>query len=180
MAFSKPVPGDLFGSPHKLLYVAAAVIPMGWVSAVSLFQHLTRQLSLLPRYSGAQLNPLQEWRRDARLPLRIHAEHQEWFQHYLDDFDAPCLVQKDNAHAALGVPSPILQERRLACAAHNIAWSKEKAIEGQVVVERMGALVDGDLGTVGVQPTKVLQLIHFGLHVCSCELCHCKKLAIFF
>ena len=83
---------------------------------------------------GAQFNPLLEWRRDARLPLRIEAEHQEWFQHYLDDVDAPCRVQNDVAHTALGVPLRTLHERRLACAEHNIAWSREKVIEGQIVV----------------------------------------------
>ena len=68
MAFRKPVPGHLFHSSLPWLYVSAAVIPMGWLSAVSLFQHLTRQLSYLPKPMGAQLDPRSEWRRDAKLP----------------------------------------------------------------------------------------------------------------
>ena len=46
MTFQIPIPGHLIGSTSELAYVAAAVIPMGWIDAVPLFQHLQRQLAI--------------------------------------------------------------------------------------------------------------------------------------
>ena len=44
MAFKWPVPGHLVGMPgHKEVFVSSAVIPMGWLNAVGLFQHLHRR-----------------------------------------------------------------------------------------------------------------------------------------
>ena len=62
---------------------------MGWLSAVSLFQHVQRRISLCPYPHGAQLPAEKEWRRDCPLPLRADVQSQSWFQIYLDDFDAP-------------------------------------------------------------------------------------------
>ena len=63
IAFSKPIPGHLINSPEEKVYLASAVIPMGWVNAVALFQHLMRRIT--HHYSG--ISPMVEWRRDAAL-----------------------------------------------------------------------------------------------------------------
>ena len=66
----KSVPGHVLGRPElEEVFPALTVIPMGWVLAVFLFQHIHRRLALLPP-TGSAL-PLQgEWRRDARRPLQ--------------------------------------------------------------------------------------------------------------
>ena len=65
MAFKLPVPGEVVGRPDiDSIHVAAAVIPMGWVNAVSLFQHLHRRIGLAEFPVGAGLDPADEWRRD--------------------------------------------------------------------------------------------------------------------
>ena len=46
MAFTWPVPGHLVGSDAAMEYVSSRVIPMGWIQAVSLFQHLHCQLGM--------------------------------------------------------------------------------------------------------------------------------------
>ena len=54
MTFKLPVPGRIVGRPDReKVYVASAVIPMGWINAVSLFQHLHRQAGLA-REPGVQ------------------------------------------------------------------------------------------------------------------------------
>ena len=48
MTLKMPVPGPLVGRPADcaLIHVASAVIPMGWINAVSLFQYLRRRAGL--------------------------------------------------------------------------------------------------------------------------------------
>ncbi|CAE7392395.1 abcC8 [Symbiodinium microadriaticum] len=69
MAFRWPVAGHLVGMPHEVeVYVAAAVIPMGWINAVGLFQHLHRRLGLAAEPVGAEHPAELEWRRDRPVP----------------------------------------------------------------------------------------------------------------
>ena len=53
MAVRWPVPSELLGLQGGPVYVCSAVIPMGWLNAVSLFQHLHRRLGLAPVPVGA-------------------------------------------------------------------------------------------------------------------------------
>ena len=48
MAFAWPVPGELVGSSQAWEYVASRVIPIAWIQAPSLFQHLHRQVGMSP------------------------------------------------------------------------------------------------------------------------------------
>ncbi|CAE7175988.1 hypothetical protein AK812_SmicGene26686 [Symbiodinium microadriaticum] len=90
MTFKWPVPGRIVGRPDvDMIYVASGVIPMGWLNAVSLFQHLHRRAGLMSQPSGAGLVPSQEWRRDRPVPAGAVEGGGCWFQFYLDDFDCP-------------------------------------------------------------------------------------------
>lgn len=53
MTFRWPVPGVLLGLAVDWTYVCSAVIPMGWINAVSLFQHLHRRLGMTAPPSGS-------------------------------------------------------------------------------------------------------------------------------
>eukprot|EP00435_Cladocopium_sp_Y103_P073675 s72_g44.t1 len=66
-------------------YVCSAVIPMGWINAVSLFQHLHRRLGMAPRPLGAQFAEELEWRRDRAVPQPSDEKAVKWVQYYLDD-----------------------------------------------------------------------------------------------
>eukprot|EP00959_Pyramimonas_sp_CCMP1952_P462334 9483063-Pyramimonas_sp.AAC.1 len=79
MALRKPVPGSLVGRPQlKWVKMAVAVIPMGWLSAVSLFQHLHRRLGIGDGPHSAGPDKKVEWRRDRPLPLVPQAKAQAW------------------------------------------------------------------------------------------------------
>ena len=95
MAFKMPVAGHLVGRPEVTsIYVASAVILMGWINAVSLFQHLHRPAGLTREPVGAGLCPSGEWRRDKPVPKGAVEEQGTWFQCYFDDFDCPEKVPK--------------------------------------------------------------------------------------
>ena len=99
MTFKLPVPGRIVGRPDRdQVYVASAVIPMGWINAVSLFQHLHRQAGLAREPCGAGRDPAKEWRRDKPVPKGAVEPSGTWFQYYLDDFDCPEKVPRHRWH----------------------------------------------------------------------------------
>ena len=103
MAFEKRVPGSILGPRFahlEMAYVCSAVIPMGWINAVSLFQHLMRNLTLCAEPMGIAIPGNIEWRRDMPLPSAY-----AWVQSYLDDFDAPVIVSEKDASLHIGQPS---------------------------------------------------------------------------
>ena len=101
MCFRWPVPGELVGCPElKMAYVCSRVIPMGWINAVGLFQHLHRRLGLADPPIGAGFPAGAEWRRDRPNPQGSKTKELTWVQYYLDDFDNPEIIESSRAGAA--------------------------------------------------------------------------------
>ena len=90
-----------------------------------------------------------------------------WYQFYLDDFDAPEAVVAAAARRRQGKPSKFQRRMREAYGRTGVAWSHEKQNAGQLVVERMGALVDGQAGRISAPIEKLLHVISFGLWACT-------------
>ena len=177
MAFEKQVPGHILGPQHahsEMVYICSAVIPMGWINAVSLFQHLMRNLTFCDEPMGAAIPGDIEWRRDSPLPSAY-----AWVQCYLDDFDAPCIVPAKDAELHANLLSAALILRRLANARQGVAISESKAVLGALRTERMGALVDGERGRVGVSSERLFDICGFGLFLLSQLVVNCKGLAMF-
>ncbi|CAK0876192.1 unnamed protein product [Prorocentrum cordatum] len=150
-ALRKPVPGSLEGRPQlKWVKMAVAVTPMGWLSAVSLFQHLHRRLGIGDGPRSAGFDKKVERRRDRPLPLVPQAKAQARVQHYLDDFDSPEIVPESVATLIEGTISDFQERQRRAYSSARVPWSDKKAVCRQRRLVRMGALVDGDAGRVGV------------------------------
>eukprot|EP00971_Amphidinium_carterae_P058294 1153084-Amphidinium_carterae.1 len=84
MAISKPIRGDLIGHANATVYVSCRVLPMGWISACGVLQHVHRQLlSAIPR----SLEPSAEIRSDAAFPdVGAQALRTLW-QVYIDNVD---------------------------------------------------------------------------------------------
>ena len=140
MAFRWPVPGHVVGCPdQREVFLASAVIPMGWKNAVSLFQHLHRQLGLSPVPAGAGLPPDWEWRRDRPVPGSAVAEGGGWIQYYLDDFDAPEFVDRTDWQRLRGILSATHRRQREAYARKGVGISQDKAHVRELAVNRMGA-----------------------------------------
>lgn len=164
MAFKWRVPGSLVGlTSNAMTYVAASVIPMGWINAVSLFQHLHRQLGLQKEPFGANLPEDREWRRDRPIPISGQQQDTYWFQYYLDDFDAPEAVPAECWEQYKGTLSGVQQRQREAYARAGVSIAEGKSQCREPLVVRMGAEVDGLLGVVGMPRDKVLELLWFSL-----------------
>lgn len=162
MTFKWPVPGYIVDRPElSECFVAASVIPMGWINAVPLFQHLHRQLGMSDAEFSANHPPEAEWRRDRPMP-RVEPKLQPfWVQYYLDDYDCPELIPVESWEEVKGTFSTIHLNQRQAYDRVGVAISENKAHVRDPVVVRMGAEVDGIKGLISSPRTKVLETIWF-------------------
>ena len=159
LAFRWPVPGKEVGLPHlESVYLASAVIPMGWLNAVSLFQHLHRKLGISPVPAGAGLREEQEWRRDRAIPASATSLNGGWIQYYLDDFDCPEFVSRADWARLQGTLSATHRRQRASYARQGVGISPDKAHVRELRVTRMGAHIDGESGYIAVPPEKILEV----------------------
>eukprot|EP00971_Amphidinium_carterae_P330859 6464112-Amphidinium_carterae.2 len=178
-AINATVPGHQVGRPDlENAYLAFQVIPMGFGSAVAVFQHLHRRLGFLGPPRGAGHQPRMEWRRDAILPLIPESLHQEWVQYYLDDFDNVEIMPSCEASALVGNMSNTHSKQRAAYEFWGVGIAEEKSHQRCTLVERMGAAVDGEQGLVSVPPQKIWQLVGLVLHLVSKPVVHWKQMLV--
>lgn len=164
MAFAWPVPGHLVGGePGKMEYVASRVIPMGWIQAVSLFQHLHRSLGMTKQPAGAGHDVEKEWRRDRPVPQTSDGKVTEFVQFYLDDFDCPEVVPSVGWEDMVGTVSATHSKQRDAYQRWGVGISEDKAHVRDPRVIRMGAEVDGISGSVGAPILKKFEVSFFAL-----------------
>ena len=175
--FAWPVDGSVLDHPEwGETYLSCCVIPMGWGSAVSLFQHIHRRLGFLEIPRGAQHELAKEWRRDQPVPIYISKKLYDWVQFYLDDFDCPEAVEASTAQDLVGTVPDAQQRQRDAYKHVGIQTSEDKAVSRSPIVERMGAQVDGIVGTVRVPIEKVFTACVMCLFLHSCPLVHLRCL----
>ena len=163
MTFRWPIPGQRLGLGDKPIYLAACVIPMGWLNAVSLFQHLHRRLGLRPYPDGAGFEESMEWRRDRCSPLDSGGKTQSFIQYYLDDFDTPSIVPSEGWEKHQGKLTKLHQQQREAYERAGVGIAKDKTQLGQPVVCRMGAEIGGVEGLIGVPKEKRIENSYFTL-----------------
>ena len=163
MTFRWPVPGSLLGLPSEWVYVCSAVIPMGWLNAVSLFQHLHRQLGLQSPPKGAGFEEAKEWRRDRAMPQPSGQLATHWIQYYLDDFDAPEIVPAAAMESLVGTVSKTQQRQREAYKENGVDISLKKSQCREPKVVRMGAEIDGVKGLLSAPLSKKHEVLGFTL-----------------
>lgn len=162
MAFKWPVDPQVLGlTGDSPVYLAAKVIPMGWINSVSLFQHLHRRLGLSEFPVGAGFAEDSEMRRDRAIPVGAGQLCGGWLSYYLDDFDAPEIVCRFMVEELRGTVSAVRQRQREAYKRAGVQISEDKAHRREPRVERMGAQVDGLGGWLGVSQQKKLEVGYF-------------------
>ncbi|CAK0895307.1 unnamed protein product, partial [Prorocentrum cordatum] len=158
MAVGRPLAGELFGRSEPVVYVTSAVIAMGWSLAVPVFPHIHRRQYRLAPPLGAGLPLDGEWRRDCARPLVEAGSGQDagWWQGYIDDCDAPEIVEEVLACKLVGAPSDLQLQVRASCERASASFSAERAHCRQLRVKRMGADVDGVGGRLAAPASKAL------------------------
>ena len=103
--FSKPRRAPAVGGISRLEYVAVKVIPMGWLSAVGIVQHMHRRIATVGLKESAGLAQDRELRRDAPFPLRHLAGARWYWSMYVDDSEETEFVKSEQALELVGTVS---------------------------------------------------------------------------
>ena len=155
---------DVGCAPDKNFFLACAVIPMGWSSAVSIMQEIADRLTTIGR-----LPPENKVRRNCPLPYwmvetleQAKGKQHAWYHVYLDNF---CSMGK----TLFGEKD---QSGSLFHHAIEEAWEKEgvlnsinKRISNSDRATELGAEVDGREGTLGPSAERLTKLIQATLVV---------------
>lgn len=160
LAFNRAVPAQCL-PPHlqgREVYLAAKVLPMGFLNSVSLAQHVHRNLTLWSgrvAQEGEIVNPPElEIRKDR--PLTVG--NPSW-RIYLDNYD---LLEKAEA-AGIGGLEGSLAPSVLALRQEYERWeiprNMKKSVSRQLRAEVQGAQVDGELGVVYPRESKLLKYL---------------------
>ena len=165
---------DRPGSVH----VGAAVLPMGWASAVGVLQHAHRRLALRnPLSGGAGLLPACEIRRDAIFP-ELGLEEQAWSL-YLDDTNLLEVMEKKVASVLSQVPSDEQERLRKAYQHWGIPVSKDKSLVRAEKGEKLGAVLDGTKGLLKGATRRALETTSLGFWILSQDEVPRKALQVF-
>ena len=161
LTFGKPVLWrDLGVGADREAYLCSRVLAMGSSSAVALFQHVHRRSGIC-----RGLSPSMELRRDRKLPMNFEDRKAGCTQFFLDDADSPLLVPAEALAGTVGKTSRLQLQQRASAEAVGLAYSKDKAFEGEVKVERMGAHVDGIVGRISVPEKTLMSTYVFAIWV---------------
>ena len=163
MGFGKKAPESLIPGDgrDRPWYLAARVLPMGYLTRVGIAQHIHRAVVLKAMGSVKGLGcSVQELRRD-----RSFSTFPNLFRVYLDNFDQLQLVDRKTASLIEGTPSEVVQHLREQYAQSMLPRHPKKSVEQASHAEVQGAWLDGVQGTLCAKPAKVASYIALALEL---------------
>ncbi|CAK0819938.1 unnamed protein product [Prorocentrum cordatum] len=93
------------------------------------------------------------------------------FRVYIDDFDAPEVMQAAEAYRVVGAPGEMQLAMQQACARAEVAYTGDKSHARQLQLERMGASLDGSVGTARAPTDKTIELVRCILYALGRDYC---------
>ena len=178
-AFRKPVPRrvlGLSGDENQPVYIASQVLPMGWAAAVTVVQHIHRNIAL----GGAALPATRELHRQRCLPERETVKLSSFWNLYIDDLTVMEVIDEAGLEEARaqGTKSSIQVAMEAAYERLCVPYSKDKASTREEIFEKLGAFVDGRKGMIGVTSKRQLELLSLILFMMQQEKVPTKWLQI--
>ena len=173
LAFGKLVPSCLLppgeNRPHVL---TSRVLPMGFVSSVSIAQHLHRQI-VLKATDRAGLGRGQEIRRDKNF-----LETDLAFRVYLDNFDTLAKTSKEAAELIEGTSSEVVSSLLAEYQTHEVPRNAKKSVAQQPPAEVQGDLIDGVAGRAAAKPEKLSRYVWASNFLLSQQKCRQKQIQV--
>ena len=153
------------GDDH-LFALACSVIPMGWLNSVGIMQEISERLLSISHLSvehrisrGASLPP---WMNSILDHARDTDKH--WWHVYLDNFAGGERIMPTDSGVSAILCHTAAEK---AWASAGVVSSDKKRMASVKRVTELGAEVDGELGTLGVSTSKLLQVVHGTLWMVS-------------
>ncbi|CAE7391853.1 Tnks2, partial [Symbiodinium sp. CCMP2592] len=174
LGFGKPVPPDLVppGTNEKC-YLAAKVVPMGYLNSVGIAQHLHRNFLKKAQGPIKQLGPFNEVRKDRTFPL----SNPVW-RVYLDNLDVLQKTSPDMAMLLEGKPSSEVSPLIAAYEASGIPLNPKKSAQQEREAEVQGADVQGSAGWCRPKKDKLQKYVSATLSLLRRARCSQKELQI--
>ncbi|CAE8621724.1 unnamed protein product, partial [Polarella glacialis] len=175
LAFELPVPWAALGVARGLTtYIASTILPMDWGSSAGVMQAVGRYLALSPGPGGAGADPMGELRRgqlggDERLRWSI----------YLDDLTVLRKIVALWEKGKRGQIDALQILLRQAYDYHGIPWSQDKAVEGVSKAERLGAVLDGEVGRLGPVTQRQLDLLQLAVWLIGARFARLRHLRFY-
>ena len=165
-AFERPCRHcDLFeGSVDtSQVWLAATVMPMGWLSAVGILQHAHRQLAV--KLGRDRLPAQAEIRRDAPLPAHgVEGCSQLWHL-CLDDSTFLQWFREDSTPENIAISTSLQSALRGTYVEHNIPFAQDKSLEEEDRAIRLGVELDGKRGSLGLSVEKRLEIFQLSMYL---------------
>ena len=178
LSFGLMVQGETIGKSSGVTYcLSCKVLPMGWGSSVAVMQEISERILLAGRLPGE----LQLTRKKA-LPTWMVGiieesvrKQKSWWHVYLDNFCAGEIGRQDEEFRG-GNDLHELAEKAWAEAQVMSSDKKRQSCVAEAV--ELGALLDGEVKTIGGSPERFLQLIQSTLYVLSQGLLSKKSVQV--
>ena len=162
LAFNKVVPPSVL--PDNLkgqeVYLAAKVLPMGFLNSVSIAQHVHRNLVLARSRDEAANPPEIELRKDKPFPVG----NSSW-RVYLDNYDLLEKVSATGMCDLAGTHAPAVLALRAEYSVWKVPRNVKKSVCRQAQAEVQGAHVDGVEGIAFPRELKLLKYLGAALHL---------------
>ena len=165
LCFDLSFDGALLGLAEGTRYfLGCNVIPMGWASAVSIMQEIADRLTVIGRlpegHKVRKTAPLPWWLVD--VIQQGKTTNKAWYHVYLDNF---CAMERvDGVPDGLG-GEKLHQRLEESWKSAGVLSSVKKKVVGAAKVQELGALLDGECGTIGPSGERLLKLIQSTLVV---------------
>ena len=156
MTFAREVPTSVApAGAQEPYYLAARVLPMGFISSVAIAQHIHRRLARLYLHGIGPTHGGQcELRRDKP------GSSAAWlYRVYLDNFDALERCDRKLASLIKGEPSVEALALRQGYTEFGLPRHPKKSVQQETVAEIQGAVVNGVTGMVEPKVQKVLKYV---------------------
>jgi len=159
--------GESLGLKPGISYaLSCMVLPMGWLSSVSVMQEISENLLL--KYS---LSSEHQLARNKSVPLWMvgllktaKQSHRTWWHVYLDNFAAGQLV---NPSETIVSGNALHDTAEAAWATAHVISAEKKRKSGVLLGEELGGFIAGDSKTLGPSPERLLRLLQATIWILS-------------
>ena len=160
MAFNKVVPQDCLPADlqGREVYLAAKVLPMGFLNSVSLAQHVHRNLSLWSSGQDPEVVAENPPEGEIRKDRPVTVKNPCW-RIYLDNYDLLERVDALGVTNLQGTVAPAVLALRQEYERWEIPRNLKKSVSRQQQAEVQGAMVDGDAGVAYPREAKLVKYL---------------------
>ena len=139
--------------------LACKVLPMGWLSSVSIMQEISENIlhvrQISPSSQLVRNKPVPPWM--VGVLTEAAQSGRNWWHVYLDNFAGGQCIQQPYE---MGIGDQLHSLAEEAWRSAGVISSEKKRKSGVVLAQELGAFIDGEQGMIGGSPERFMKLFH--------------------